>query len=144
MSSRPHLTVAAIIQKDDKFLLVEEIKAGRHVFNQPAGHVENGETLIDAVKRETLEETGWEIELDGLLGFYPYYAKSNQTHYMRCTFVARAIKNTQQNLDPDIHGTHWLTIEEIKARIDQLRSPLVLSNIEDFNKGQLFSLEVIK
>ena len=144
LSKLPHLTVAAVVKQADRYLVVEEFKNGQRVINQPAGHVEDGESLIEAVKRETLEETGYLIDVHALLGIYRYFAKSNQTHYVRVCFIATAIKQVSDQLDADIDKINWLTKAQLTARKHQLRSPLVLENIEDFENGQTFSLEVIK
>ncbi|WP_343586978.1 NUDIX domain-containing protein, partial [Pseudomonas sp.] len=77
MTWQPHITVATIVEHEGKFLFVEEFKAGQHVFNQPAGHLEPNETLPQAALRETLEETAWEVELTGVVGIYLYTAPSN-------------------------------------------------------------------
>jgi len=141
----PHLTVACVIYKDDQFLLVEETKFGKAVFNQPAGHVEAGETLIEACIRETLEETGYLVEPTALLGFYRYFAKANQTHYMRCTIIAKVIEKQTDQLDPDINAIHWLNLDQINTLNQQqaLRSPLVLSNIKDYLAGRTFDIKAI-
>ena len=85
----PHITVATVIEDQGRFLLVEELKAGRLVLNQPAGHLEANENLREAAIRETLEETGWEVELTGLVGIYLYTAPSNGITYQRVCFAAR-------------------------------------------------------
>ena len=141
----PHLTVACVIHKNGQFLLVEEIKFGKAVFNQPAGHVEAGESLIEACVRETLEETGYLIEPKALLGFYRYYAKANNTHYMRCTIIATVIEKKTEQLDPDIKAAHWLNLDQINNLNQQqaLRSPLVLSNIKDYLAGRSFDIKAI-
>ena len=144
MSNLPHLTVACVIKRDDRYLLVEEIKHNKTVLNQPAGHVDAGESLIDAAIRETLEETGWTVKIQSLLGLYRYYAQANQTHYVRVTFVAEAVEQITDQLDPDIVQAIWLSKEDIIKRQSQLRSPLVLENIIDYESGQQFSVEVFK
>lgn len=90
---RPHITVATIIEDQGRFLMAEEFKAGKHVFNQPAGHLEANESLLDAARRETLEETAWEVELTGVVGIYLYTAPSNGVTYQRICFAARALKH---------------------------------------------------
>lgn len=89
MSWQPHITVATVVERDGKFLFVEEFKAGQHVFNQPAGHLEANETLAQAALRETLEETAWDVELTGVVGIYLYTAPSNGVTYQRICFAAR-------------------------------------------------------
>ena len=82
----PHITVAVVLKRQDKFLFVRERIEGRTVYNQPAGHLEKNETLIEAAKRETLEETGWEIQVTGFLGVYQYVSKSSGICYIRHSF----------------------------------------------------------
>ncbi len=109
--------------------MVEEFDHGRRVINQPAGHLEPGETLFEAALRETLEETGWVVELLNFVGVYQYYSTHNKTLYHRLTFTAGPVEQTGAATDPDIFGTHWLSLEEIKSL--EPRSPLVLACIHD-------------
>jgi 8-oxo-dGTP pyrophosphatase MutT (NUDIX family) len=129
MSWPPHITVATIVQRNDKFLMVEEIDNGRSVINQPAGHLEPGETLFEAALRETLEETGWVVELQNFVGVYQYYSAHNDTLYHRIAFTAGPIEQTGIAIDPDISAALWLTLEEIESL--EPRSPLVLASIHD-------------
>lgn len=138
----PHATVATLVEREGRFLMVEEISDGLRVFNQPAGHVEQGERLIDAAVRETLEETGWQIQPTALLGIYIYTA-ANQVTYHRYCFVAKAIAQVSDQLDTDIIAAHWLTLAEIGQRAGQLRSPLVSLCVADYRKGQQFPLTLI-
>ncbi|WP_422379110.1 NUDIX hydrolase [Marinicellulosiphila megalodicopiae] len=144
-SNLPHLTVASIVHNDGKFLLVEEHKFGKSVYNQPAGHVEGNETLIEACIRETVEETGYLIRPTALLGFYRYFAKNNQTHYLRCTIIGELLEQKSDQLDPDIMAIHWLDLDQIKTLEQQntLRSPLVLQNIEDYLAGRSFDIKAL-
>lgn len=130
MSWPPHLTVATVVQQHDKFLMVEEMIDGELVLNQPAGHLEPGETLFDAALRETLEETAWRVELTGIIGIYHYYAPAADITYHRIAFAASAIEHSGQALDADISAAHWLPFDEIRGR--PLRSPLVIRTIEDY------------
>ncbi|HAB01477.1 MAG TPA: NUDIX hydrolase, partial [Pseudomonas sp.] len=93
MSWHPHITVATIVEDEGKFLFVEEFKAGQHVFNQPAGHLEPNETIAQAALRETLEETAWEVQLSGVVGIYLYTAPSNGVTYQRICFAARPVRH---------------------------------------------------
>ncbi len=141
----PDVTVAAICEQDGRFLVVEEISksSGKIVFNQPAGHLEEGETLEQAVIRETLEETCCHFTPQALIGLYKTLAENGKT-YIRYTFYG--VVSEQDNnldLDPDIVQTHWLTIEEIRARAD-LRSPLVLACIDDYLAGIRHPLSLIR
>jgi 8-oxo-dGTP pyrophosphatase MutT (NUDIX family) len=136
----PHLTVAAIVHRNDRFLMVEELSDGQQVLNQPAGHLEPGETIIDALHRETMEETGWQIEPLAICGIYHYTTKS--TLYHRLTFVAKALKQVTTKLDPDITACHWLTLAEISEQPQ--RSPIVVQCIEDYLDGQSAPLSLLK
>lgn len=145
MSWSAHVTVASIVEKDNRFLIVEEYgkEVNRQVFNQPAGHVEQGETLIEACVRETLEETAWRVEVTDLLGIYVYtpVGTTDRTYYRFC-FIAQAIEDTGRALDPDITATHWLTLQELEQS-GQARSPLVLQCIRDYQAGKRLPLDVI-
>lgn len=140
-----HVTVAVIVEREGKFLLVEEETLTSHldVFNQPAGHVEQGETLIDAAKREALEETGFEVEPTALLGLYTYTPenKPNVTYYRVC-FIAKAIHHYERPLDEGIIRAVWLTLDELIAT-ERARSPLVIQCIKDYLNGQSFPLSAI-
>lgn len=130
-----HVTVATVIERDNKFLMVEELSGGKAVFNQPAGHLEANESLIDAAKRECMEETGWQVEIDAFVGIALYTAPSNGITYQRNTFVGHAIEHYSQHpLDEGIIAPHWLSLDEIKDIEQQgrLRSPLVLTTIEQY------------
>ncbi len=141
----PHATVACIVEHDGKFLLVEEMADGKRVFNQPAGHLEPGETFVEAARRETLEETGWEVEPEALLGLYTYYAPSNGQTYHRFCFIARALRQQPDaSLDDGIIGPHWLTRSEIGALGPQLRSQLVTRCIDDYLRGVRYPLDFIQ
>lgn len=140
----PHITVACVIEKDGKFLIVEEKASGKRVYNQPAGHVEAGETLIAAAIRETREETGWTVKPTALLGLYVYTSPHNQVTYYRTCFVAEALEhNPDQGLDDGIIQTLWLSSEELQAQSTKWRSPIVYQSIEDYLNGKRFSLDCI-
>ncbi len=140
----PHVTVATLIERDDRYLLVYEEADGRKVYNQPAGHLEPNETLIEAAIRETLEETAWNIRLTGVIGVNLYTAPSNNVTYFRTTFIGEAIShNADRPLDQGIIDAVWLTYEEILARKDKLRSPMTLKIIDDYRAGRRFPLAVV-
>jgi 8-oxo-dGTP pyrophosphatase MutT (NUDIX family) len=144
MTWTPHVTAAVIIEDPEgRFLLVEEVSGGKVVFNQPAGHVEEDESILAAACRETLEETGWRVDLQYFLGIYTFKAPSNGETYYRFCFVASTLEKITDELDTDIITTHWLTLEQIRERRDSLRSPLVLHCIEDYRNGRRFPLEVV-
>ncbi len=142
----PHATVACVIADAGKYLLVEERdkSSGEMVFNQPAGHLEDGESIPEAALRETLEETGWAVELTGILGVALYTAPSNGLTYHRTTFVGRPVRHLENaTLDPDIHAVHWLAYEAILAMSARMRSPLVLASIERQRQGICYPLDLI-
>ncbi|KZY59091.1 NUDIX hydrolase [Oleiphilus sp. HI0071] len=127
----PHATVACVVEKNGKFLMVEELSHGQRVYNQPAGHVDEGESIFEAAVRETLEETAWRVELTGLVGLYVYTAPQNGVCYHRYCFSAQALEHTSNALDADILAAHWLSYAEIISKGENLRSPLVLRCIDD-------------
>jgi len=141
----PDLTVAAVCERDGRFLLVEEIAKSTQVkvLNQPAGHIEKGESVIQSVIRETLEETQRHFTPEALLGLYRLEAENGKT-YFRYTFIG-SVSEIDQNceLDPDILNTHWMSIDEINSS-DNLRSPLVLSCINDYLAGIRYPLALLK
>lgn len=141
----PHATVACIVEQNGRFLLVEEMAGGKRVINQPAGHLEQGEHFIDAARRETLEETGWRVEPEALLGLYTYYAPANGVTYHRFCFIARPIEHCPHApLDQGIIGPLWLTRAELEARRPALRSELVTRCIDDYLSGRRFPLDFIQ
>jgi ADP-ribose pyrophosphatase YjhB (NUDIX family) len=144
MQWKPNTTVAAIIERNDQFLLVEEDIEGKLVFNQPAGHLEKGETLIEAVKREVLEETTYEFTPESLTGIYLYPNPNNKniTYLRFCFFGAAKIKNNGRKLDDGIVQTVWMNKEEIKKQ-GRIRSPMVLHCINDYLKGNSYPLSLL-
>tara|TARA_B110000858_G_C17810161_1_gene480763 strand:+ start:28409 stop:28861 length:453 start_codon:yes stop_codon:yes gene_type:complete len=144
MQQLPHITVATIVERAGKFLMVKENSGGRLVYNQPAGHVESNESLLDAAIRETLEETAWRVNLEQLLGIYQYTSPENGISYIRHCFTAKAIEpRTERELDEDIVEAVWLSLEELEQREPQMRSPLVLEVIRDYLKGISYPLSLI-
>ena len=144
MTWAPHVTVATIIERDNRFLMVYEESDGKLVYNQPAGHLDPDETLHEAAIRETLEETGWTVKLTGVVGVNLYTAPSNGITYFRTTFIAEAVSHdTNRALDTGIIEAVWLTYEELVERKDQLRSPMTLQIVEEYRAGRRFSLEVV-
>lgn len=145
MRFTPHVTVATIVEDQGRFLLVEELADGREVLNQPAGHLEADESLTQAALRETLEETGWEVELTAVTGIYLYTAPSNGVTYQRVCFAARALRHLPDlPLDSGILGPRWLTREELAAQPGRWRSELVLRCIDDYLAGERHSLSLIR
>jgi len=139
----PHVTVAAVIKRDDNFLMVKEKnEIGVTVYNQPAGHLEENETLIEAMIRETLEETAWEVKPLAVLSFRIYKSPSNNISYLRTTFIAEAlVHHPDLTLDEDIDEAVWLSIKEIQTK--NLRSPLVWQAIEEYESGCQYPLEML-
>ncbi|MDE3735209.1 MULTISPECIES: NUDIX hydrolase [Pseudomonas] len=145
MSWQPHITVATIIEDQGRFLLVEELAGGHAVLNQPAGHLEADETLLEAAIRETFEETGWEVELTAVTGIYLYTAPSNGVTYQRVCFAAKPLRHHPDHpLDEGIIGPRWLTRDELLTNKDRWRSHLVLRCIDDYLEGERFPLSLIR
>ena len=144
MHQLPHITVATIVERAGNFLMVKENSGGRLVYNQPAGHVEVKESLLDAAIRETLEETSWRVNLEKLLGIYQYTSPENGITYIRHCFIAKAIEpKTDRDLDEDIAEAVWVSLEELEQREFEMRSPLVLEVIRDYLKGVSYPLSLI-
>ena len=144
MHQLPHITVATIVERAGKFLMVKENSGARLVYNQPAGHVEAKESLLDAAIRETLEETAWRVNLEKLLGIYQYTSPENDITYIRHCFIAKAIEpRTERDLDEDIAEAVWVSLEELEQRESEMRSPLVLEVIRDYLKGVSYPLSAV-
>lgn len=144
MTWAPHVTVATIVERDNRFLMVYEEADGKKVYNQPAGHLDPDETVKEAAIRETLEETGWAVELTGVVGLNLYTAPSNGITYFRTTFIAKPLSHdATRALDTGIIEAVWLSYEELLARKDQLRSPMTLQIIEEYRAGRRFPLNVV-
>jgi 8-oxo-dGTP pyrophosphatase MutT (NUDIX family) len=142
---KPHTTVASICELDDRFLLVREVVDGKTVYNQPAGHLEPDETLLEAVVRETLEETRYPFTPETLQGVYRYQptsADSNKT-YLRFLFRGEVGERLEGDLDEGIIAAEWLSYDEVLACKHQHRSPMVLQCIDDYRRSPGFSLDVL-
>jgi len=140
----PDVTVATICEKDNHFLLVEERSKSSQqiVFNQPAGHIEEGETIIQAVIRETLEETCRHFTPEALVGLYRLPLDNGKT-YIRYTFCGSiSEKDPAYQLDSDIIDTHWLSLDELRSH-QSLRSPLVMQCINDYLANKRYPLEIL-
>jgi 8-oxo-dGTP pyrophosphatase MutT (NUDIX family) len=134
---RPAVTVAAIVERDGRFLLVEEETRGGRRLNQPAGHLESGETLAAGAARETLEETGWRVTPTHLVGIYTWSAPDNGATFVRFAYAAQADAHDARHvLDEGIVQALWLTYDELAARRGEHRSPLVLRCIDDYRAGR--------
>ena len=141
---KPNATVAAIIEQNGKFLLVEEETDRGNRYNQPAGHLEDGETLLQAVIRETMEESAYEFMPNALLGVYHWKHDHNDTTYLRFAFIGKVGKHyPMQELDTGIVRAVWMSIDEIRDKAGLMRSEQVLSCIEDYLADKSYPLEVI-
>lgn len=141
----PHVTVASVVADGDHFLMVEEDIRGELQFNQPAGHLEAGETLQAAACREALEETGWEIALDHFIGVQQWYSPVHDHHIVRFAFAGHPLEHhPERSLDQGVTRALWMTYAEIAAAGARLRSPLVLTTLDDCLAGQLLPLAALR
>jgi ADP-ribose pyrophosphatase YjhB (NUDIX family) len=144
MSFRPDLTVAAVVEHEGRYLLVEERVGNRVVFNQPAGHVERGESFVDAVVRETLEETARGFVPDAVLGIYTWEQPERQRSFLRVAFTGHVgDQDLARPLDRGILRSVWMSREQVITRAARMRSPMVLRCIDDHLAGKRFPLEVL-
>ncbi|WP_447785186.1 NUDIX hydrolase [Stenotrophomonas bentonitica] len=140
----PHVTVATVVVRDGRLLLVEEAIDGRAVLNQPAGHLEPGESLAAAAVRETLEESGWTVRLTAFIGTYQWTAPDG-TPFLRFAYAAEPISHDPARpLDTGILRALWLAPAELQAEPSRLRSPLVWEVVADFLAGQRHPLSIVK
>lgn len=147
----PHVTVAAVvdavIENEQRFLMVEETINNQLVINQAAGHWEMSESIIEAVHRETLEETSYIVMAESLIGIYNWTIPENENAasstdtFLRFTFKCKLVKKTENSLDPDINRFLWLTENEIRSAQYQKRSPLVLRSLDDYLAGNNYPLD---
>jgi len=141
---KPNVTVAAVVERDGCFLLVEEHTAGGVLFNQPAGHLDPGESLIEGVARETLEETAYSFAPTALLGIYQYRRRGADVTYLRFAFVGRITgHDPDRPLDEGIIRAAWFTPEEIRDSREKHRSPLVVRCLEDYLAGHRYPLALL-
>jgi 8-oxo-dGTP pyrophosphatase MutT (NUDIX family) len=140
---RPSVTVAAVIERGGRFLLVEERIDGRIVLNQPAGHLDPGESLLAACRREVLEETAHRFEPSGLVGIYRWHYAAREVTFLRFCFSGQIKGVEDRALDREIVALHWLTEGEVKSRQAEHRSPLVQKCVDDFVAGRHFPLDVL-
>ncbi len=139
----PDVTVATVVLREGRLLQVEESIGGELVINQPAGHLEPGESLLQAAVRETLEETGWHVRLTDFIGSYQWVA-GNGRCYLRFAFAAEAVSHEPQRpLDQGIVRALWLTPDELQAAGPRLRSPLVERVALDYLAGQRYPLALV-
>ena len=140
---RPSVTVAAVIERDGRFLFVEEMQDGRRVLNQPAGHLDPGETLAAACAREVIEETAHRFEPAGLVGIYRWHYQPADVTFLRFCFSGKVLGTENRPLDKEILGLHWLTPVELKEQSPLHRSPLVQQCMDDYLRGSNFSLDLL-
>jgi 8-oxo-dGTP pyrophosphatase MutT (NUDIX family) len=142
---KPHVTVAAIAENDGKFLIVEEKIDGQMVYNQPAGHLDSGESLIEAVIRETLEETAWTFQPEALVGIQLWRHPVHSESYLRFSFCGSCHEhNTDRPLDDGIEEVVWLSRDELMDNNHRLRSPMVLRTIDEYLEGRRYSLDILE
>ncbi|HEY8328315.1 MAG TPA: NUDIX hydrolase [Rhodanobacter sp.] len=142
---RPRVTVACVVADGERYLMVEEEVNGRLAYNQPAGHLDDGESLAAAALRETLEETGWTVELQHLIGVHQWRSTEHGDAVVRFSFAARALSHDPDRpLDTDIRRALWLTRTEIAALGDRLRSPMILQSIDLWLGGQRLPLDTLR
>jgi ADP-ribose pyrophosphatase YjhB (NUDIX family) len=140
----PHVTVAAVVERHGALLLVEEAVQGRLVLNQPAGHWEDGESLIEGVQREVLEETGYGFQAESLVGIYRWEVPDRDLTYLRFAFAGSVSPEpVRATLDHNILRAVWLTPEEVQAEAERLRSPMVLRCLHDYLAGRRFPLGLL-
>ncbi len=140
----PRVTVAAIVNNREKFLLVKEKPQDRIVYNQPAGHLEENESLVDAVRREVLEETGVNFNPTALVGIYRWQHPIKKLTYLRFAFTGEVASTKLEPNDSDIIEALWLSLAEIQELIDELRSPQVMAGIGDYMKGIRYNLDILR
>lgn len=145
MRWKPNVTVAAVAEREGRFLVVEETSKGHTVINQPAGHLEKNETLIEAVKREVMEETAWEFNPKNIIGFYMHASRRENTTYLRVCFSGTCGRHFPDNpLDEGILRPLWMTQGELEAIRDRMRSKMVLHCIDDYVSGRRYPLDILK
>jgi 8-oxo-dGTP pyrophosphatase MutT (NUDIX family) len=141
---KPHATVAAIIERDSKFLMVEELINGKRLFNQPAGHLDPDESLLDAVIRETREETAWQFTADAVTGIYLWKHPGNGETYLRIAFCGQCYDHDAgQKLDEGILQATWMSRDELIMQRQNMRSPMVINCIEDYIAGKRYPLDIL-
>jgi ADP-ribose pyrophosphatase YjhB (NUDIX family) len=142
---KPNVTVAALIERDGRFLLVEEETPEGIRFNQPAGHLDEGESLMEACARETLEETAWRFRPNSLVGVYMWPRPQKDITYLRFAFAGTlGEEQAGRSLDTGILRAVWLTPQEIEASQERHRSPLVWQCVQDYLSGRRYPLEILR
>lgn len=141
---KPHATVAAIIEREQQFLMVEETINGELVYNQPAGHLDPNESLIEAVIRETREETAWAFKPEYITGIYRWPLPGSERSFLRVAFAGSCDDyRADQTLDDGIIRALWMSREELASQANKLRSPMVLRCIDDYLQGKHYPLDIL-
>jgi len=141
---KPNVTVGAVIERDGRFLLIEEEAQGRVVLNQPAGHWEQGESLVEACVREVMEESAYHFAPTALLGIYHAHAVPEDVTYLRFAFVGRlGARDPARELDRGIRGVVWLSAAELQVCAERHRTPVVMRCVEDYLAGRRYPLELL-
>jgi 8-oxo-dGTP pyrophosphatase MutT (NUDIX family) len=141
---KPSVTVAGVVERDGRFLFVEEEADGRVVINQPAGHLDPNESLLRAVSREVLEETRYRFTPTALVGVYLWPHQTKDISYLRFAFSGEITgEDKERDLDTGILRTLWLTPEELQRESDRHRSPLVSRCVADYLAGQRYPLDML-
>jgi ADP-ribose pyrophosphatase YjhB (NUDIX family) len=131
------LTVSAVVERDGQFLMIEERSSGVIVVNQPGGHIDVGESPEQATEREALEESGCRISVTGLLGVYLWIHPQTRQNFLRIAYVADLVsEDRRRRLDDGVYAVHWYTLSDIKRRLRDLRTPMVLRSVEDYLAGK--------
>lgn len=145
MNNYPHLTVAVICRRNDEILMVNEIDNGINCWNQPAGHVEVAEGILEAAIREALEETQYEVALTGITGVYQGIHQQTGTHFVRICFLADIIAHHLKHpRDSDIVDVQWINLHDLLANKYTLRSELTRTCLEDLTKATIYPLSIVK
>lgn len=144
MQWKPHVTVAAVVEQDGCFLLVEEQTTDGILYNQPAGHLEEGESLLDAVIRETLEESARHFTPTALVGIYQYRKPGSPVTYLRFAFTGKISAPENRPLDTGILRALWMPATEIRACTGRHRSPLLMQCVEDYIAGRRYPLQLLQ
>lgn len=141
---KPDVTVAAVVEREGRFLLIEEHVSNRLVFNQPAGHLELNESFVDAVIREALEETAWTFVPEAVSGIYLWQHPERNMSFLRVAFTGQVTEHhSERRLDRGIRRSLWLTRDEVVQRSARLRSPMVLQCIDDYLAGNRYPLSML-
>ena len=142
---KPNVTVAAIIEREGRFLLVEEETSAGIRFNQPAGHLDQDEAISAACTRETLEETAYDFQPTALVGVYTLPIAGSDLTYLRFAFAGELGEHDEGRvLDEGILRAVWMTPDEIRATIERHRSPLIWQCVSDYLAGRRFPLDLVR